>query len=323
MSHRNMNQASIAGAFIKTRVNLNQGLKQIDSKIKWSRFKEILDKIYSNKQGRPSYPPLIMFKCLLVQNWYNLSDYSLEEALDDRLSFRSFVGLELDEYPPDHSTISRFRDQLIRHDLERRLFSELDRQMEGLGLLVKLGTLIDATIVSASVSRPLKKKDGTAGVSKIDPEAEWTCKGKRRDYYGYKGHISVDEKSGLIRRGKLTKAKVDDGHMLEEMVIGDEKWVFADKAYGTYKNQKILKDKGIKNGLMRKGCYRRKLTEQEKLKNRLISKRRAAVERVFGTFKRSYAYTKVRYIGLIKNALQFNLLCFAFNLKKINQLCSA
>lgn len=183
MSHRNMNQASIAGAFIKTKVNLNYSLKQIDSKIKWSRFKEILDKIYSNKQGRPSYPPLIMFKCLLVQNWYNLSDYGLEEALDDRLSFRSFIGLELDEYPPEHSTISRFLDQLIRHDLERRLFSELDRQMQGLGLLVKLGTLIDATIVSASVSRPLKKKDGTAGVSKIDPEAEWTCKGKRRDYY--------------------------------------------------------------------------------------------------------------------------------------------
>jgi IS5 family transposase len=100
-----------------------------------------------------------------------LSDYGLEEALDDRLSFRQFIGLGTDEYAPENSAISRFRGQLI--------FYELDKQMEELGLLIKKGTLIDAIIVSASVSKPPKDKDGNQGVSEVDPEAEWTCKGNR------------------------------------------------------------------------------------------------------------------------------------------------
>ena len=312
MSHKNIDQMSFGETFIKRKANVNKTLLEIDKKINFDQIGKVLNKIYDNKQGRPSYPPLMLLKCLLLHIIGfgaiapMLSDYGLEEALDDRLSFRQFIGLGIDEYAPDHSTICRFRGQLITYKLEEKLFAELDKQMEELGLLIKKGTLIDATIVSASVSRPPKDKDGKAGTSEVDPEAEWTCKGNRRDYYGYKAHISVDSKSGIIRRARLTKAKVDDGHMLEEMVIGDEEWAFADKAYGTRSNSEVLKDKGIKNGLMKKGCYRRKLTAQERLKNQLISKRRSAVERVFGTLKRSYAYTKVRYIGLIKNSLHHN-----------------
>ncbi|MBF0465702.1 MAG: IS5 family transposase [Nitrospirae bacterium] len=323
MSHKALNQLSFAGALIKTKAGLNQTLDEIDKKIDWKGFEKILKKLHSSNRGRPSYPPLMMLKCMLLQNWYNLSDYGLEESLYDRLSFRRFLGLELDEYAPDHSTISRFRDELVKDNLKEAMFLELERQLESLGLLLKKGTLIDASIISASVSKPRKNVDGTAAESPVDPDAQWTCKGKRRDYYGYKAHVSVDQDSGLIRKGILTKAKVDDGHMLKDMVMGDEKRVFGDKAYGSKSNKEFLSEQGIKDGLMTKGCYRRKLTEREKSRNKHLSRYRSAVERVFGTLKRSYGYTRVRYIGLLKNALHFSLLCLAFNLKKMNQLTMA
>jgi len=149
MAHRKLGQFSLAEALVRQRPGVNAQLDRIGGVVKWHRFERLLSRVYASPDGRPSYPPLVMLKCLLLQQWYGLSDLELEEALADRLSFRRFVGLALDEHVPDHTTICRFRQQLVGHGLTAKLFEELHRQLEARGLIVKKGTLIDATLVEA------------------------------------------------------------------------------------------------------------------------------------------------------------------------------
>lgn len=221
----------------------------------------------------------------MLQTWYNLSDYELEESLDDRLSFRRFVGLGLNDSTPDHSTFSVFRRELEKHSLLEKVFTEINGQLEKKGRIVKKGTIVDATLIEAAVKKPDQNDDGTAGQSKQDPEAEWVCKGKKR-YFGYKVHVAVDANSGIIRNALLTKAKKHEGHVLGDILPKEQEWVFADKAYESRENTKMLKERNFKNGLMNKASRRVKLEKVHHLRNRLISKTRKKIEKTFGIFKR-------------------------------------
>ena len=158
----------------------------------WERLGGLVGDIYAAGEGRPSYPPLMMVKVMLLQQWYGASDPQIEEALRDRLSFRWFVGLGLHEESPDHSTISRFRGMLTERGVVEGMMEELNRQMEEKGLMVKAGTLMDATLVESQGRRVSKKEEAT------DKDAAWARKGGR-NYYGYKVHVGVDEGSGLGR----------------------------------------------------------------------------------------------------------------------------
>jgi IS5 family transposase len=120
-------QLSLADGLVRGR-GQNRSLDRLTEAVDWSRFEHLLSRVYASVRGRPSYPPLVLFKCLLLQQWYRLSDPGLEEALGDRLSFRRFVGLALDEAVPDHSTLSRFRARLRQDNLAERLFNELNRR---------------------------------------------------------------------------------------------------------------------------------------------------------------------------------------------------
>ena len=300
---------------------LNQRLDKIDRLVDWNAFEKKLSRVYSSPHGRPSHPLLLLFKCLLLQSWYTLSDYALEEALDDRLSFRRFVNLSLSEKAPDHSTFSRFREELVRHGLEKTLFEELNCQLESRGLIIKKGTLVDATVIEAAPKKPHQNEDGTAGKSETDPEADWTKKGGKY-LFGYKAHLGVDQSSELIRRIAMTPAHVHDGEMLRQAISGDEGWAFADKAYDSAKNHKILEEKGIRNGILMKGTVKRKLVVVEKMCNRILSTLRCPIERVFGTMKRSYRYCRARYIGLRKNSLHLTLVSMAYNLRRMEKLCA-
>src|SRR3990167_10693341 len=140
MVHRTSGQLDFADSFLGNNQKLNQRLDRVNRLVDWEPFEERLNRIFSSPSGRPSYPVLLLFKCLLLQAWYNLSDYALEEILDDRLSFRRFVGLSVSEKAPNHSVFSRFRDQLVQHAIHGRLFNELDRQMENRGLILKKST---------------------------------------------------------------------------------------------------------------------------------------------------------------------------------------
>ena len=321
MSQRVSGQYDLADSLLGNNRNLNRRLDKVGSLVDWSAFEKVLNGIYSSSNGRPSHPLLLLFKCLLLQTWHALSDYDLEEMLDDRISFRRFVNLSLSEKAPDHSTFSRFRDQLIRHGVKDQLFEELDRQLQKIGLIVKKGTLVDATVIEAAVRKPNQNSDGTAGKSTVDPEANWTKKGGRY-LFGYKAHIGVDQESELIKKIAMTPASTHDGEMLGNAITGEEEWVFADKAYDSEKNANIIEKKGIKNGILFKGTCKQKLGDNEKRCNRILSKLRVPVERVFGTFKRSYLYARARYIGLRRNILQLVLVSMAYNLNRMAKLCA-
>ena len=321
MAHKSSGQIDFADSFVGNNQKLNQRLDKVNQLVDWRPFELKLTRIYSSSIGRPSYPLLLLFKSILLQAWYSLSDYELESVLDDRFSFRRFVNLSVSERAPDHSTFSRFREQLIVHGVHDQLFKELDRQLEKRGLMLKKGTLVDATVIEAAPKKPNQNEDGTAGKSIVDPEADWTKKGGRY-LFGYKAHMGIDQGSELIRKIEMTPAHVHDGEMLGQVVSGDEDWVFADKAYDSKKNHKILEGKNIQNGILIKATRKRKLTKIEKMCNKILSKLRCPVERIFGTLKRSYRYSRARYLGLRKNSLQITLMSMAYNLRRMEKLCS-
>jgi IS5 family transposase len=312
MAQSKPSNVSFATYLIRTKEELHSVLDSVQTRVNWTPFKTLLSPIHDKTCGRKSYPALSMFKCLLLQNWYNLSDYELERSVDDRLSFRRFVGLEYTDSVPDHSSFSRFRDELVKHNLESRLFDELSKQIEEMGLVIKKGTLVDASIVQADV-KPPKPSEGKAGRSDHDRDASWTKK-NGKSYFGYKMHVGIDQGSGLIRKKTFTPANVHDTKRFNDLVSGDEKMVYADKGYVSSKNDAYLKARGITNGILFKNENRHPLYREC---NRCLSRVRSGVETLFGILKRSYGYRRVRYRNLAKNALQFTLLCMCYNLKKV------
>ena len=170
--HREMGHQGLAESLLPEELGQNRRLERISEIVEWERFEGLVSGVYSAREGRPSYPPLTMVKVLLLEQWYNLSDPQMEEALGDRISFRRFVGLGLQDDTPDHSTISRFRTALEELGLSEKLFEELGAQLERLGLVLKQGTLMDATLVEAQVKKP-PMSAGSGAKSPNDPDADW------------------------------------------------------------------------------------------------------------------------------------------------------
>jgi IS5 family transposase len=248
----------------------------------------------------------------LLQQWYRLSDPGLEEALSDRLSFRRFVGLALADPVPDHSTLSRFRAELSKRGLAEPLLAELNRQLDARGLMVKRGTLIDASLVEADCRRPRKHEPLEA---RSDRDASWTAM-KDAPLFGYKAHVAVDQSSGLVRRAVLTPANVSDKTPFLALVQGDERAVYADKGYDGWWYRAELARRGIADGIMRSAARRVRLGAADHARNRAIGQIRAPVERAFAVLKRWYGYRRVRYRSLLRNTLQLQLLACALNLRR-------
>ena len=317
--HRAQGQGGFSDAFMPSGLGRNERLDRIDAALDWAAVGRLVAVLHSAPEGRKSYAPLVMVKALLLEQWYGLSDVRLEEALSDSLSFRRFVGLGLDDGTPDHSTVSRFRTALREQGLDAAVFDEIVRQLAARGLVLKQGTLLDATLVAAQAKKPpLKAGAGAKGAS--DPDADWTCKGGRA-HYGYKAHIAVDQGSGLIRRVDLTPAKTAESSVAEALICGDEGAVYADRAYENKHRRRRLKAAGIKDRIMhRSHKNQHRLPHWQARRNALIAPVRAAVERVFGTFKRCYGYTHVRYFNLAANLTQLRLLAIAYNLRRLATL---
>lgn len=278
-------------------------LTDVDARVDWHLVECELSGIYSSRTGRPSYPLLVLFKALLLQQWYSLSDPGLEEALCDRISFRRFVGLSLSDEIPDHSTLSRFRSQL--GDRYERLLSSLNDQFESRGLLVKEGTMLDASFVHSST----KKK-------RVDPEAGTYGLRKDDNVCGYKMHAAVDRKTNIVRRVIVTPANVNDTTPADALVMGDEQALYADKAYDKRSRREDLEARGIFVGIMHRPNPGRPLSRQQIAFNKRMSKLRAPVEHVFGILKLHYRMRKTRYIGLTRTAVQITLAAMAMNLKR-------
>jgi transposase, IS5 family len=292
----------------------NERLERIAELIDWRALERELAAVYATGEGRPAYRPLVMFKAPLLAQWYQLSDPGLEEALYDRLSFRRFVGLlgrggagPLDAQPGADATGGARSGE--------RLFAALNRQLEERGLVLKRGTLLDATVVAAAVKPPAGPKGSVApgqGAPQ-DPDAEWSTHkdGVKRDYhFGTKRTLGVDLGSGLVRKAVLTGAKTNESRVADQLIGGDEACVYADKAYHSAARRQLLARLAIADGIMRRAWWgtARQPDPQLVARNRALAGVRFAVERSFATMKRWYGYRRVRYRGLVRNALQLYLL---------------
>jgi IS5 family transposase len=233
-------------------------------------------------------------------------------VLLDRLSFRRFVGLGLEEDTPDHSTICRFRNRLVEAGLLEKLFAELERQLDKAGLILRRGTMLDATVIETAAASPPK------GDKLVDPDAGFAKRtGKPGSTYGYKAHLGVDDGFGIIRRAATTAGNVNDTTPADQLICGDEAAVLADAAYHTHARERALKAQGIKSRLMRRpNKHHPELPPRLKRYNRLIARRRAAVETTFATWKRRMGFDAIRYIGLAKAHGQVLLRAMAFNLRR-------
>jgi IS5 family transposase len=239
-----------------------------------------------------------------------LSDPGLEEAICDRLSFQRFMGLSLTDPVPDETRICRFRNMLAQAKLGERLFTLLEEQLDAKGMIVRRGSLIDATLIKAQPRPPRR------GETSLDPEADWVKKGKD-GHFGYKVHLSVDQGSGLLRRLALTAANVSETHLFDKMVIGDEAAVFADGAYAKDARKAALRGRGVFCGIINRPWRYRPISAQQKKRNKFLSRVRQAVERVIGTLKCRYGLERCRYLGLVRNYNHFWLKGMCYNLKKM------
>jgi len=300
-------QLSLADGLVK---GANNFLSEADALVDWSQIQEQLEGIYIASTGRPSYPLLTLFKAMLLQQWYGLSDPRTEEAISDSISFRRFVGLSLSDTVPDHSTLSRFRAQLGSRYAE--LQEAFNGQLDQRGLIIRKGTMIDASFVqSSSRQRRVDPEAGRYGMQSQDS----TC--------GYKMHTAVDQFSGLVRKVIVTSANINDTTPADELILGDEAAVFADRAYDKHERRQSLEQRGVVAGLMHRGNKYHPLSASQKAFNRKMSRLRAPVERTFAILKVHYRLRRTRYIGLIRTAVQINLAIIAMNIKRALVLESA
>jgi IS5 family transposase len=197
--------------------------------------------------------------------------------------------------------------------LTEELFEEINRQFEKKGLVIKTGTLIDASFYQASTRPPTKGKDAK------DPDASWGAKGKGKNKKyccGYKLHVGVDQDSGIIRQAEITEARINDHEVFDELISRDEQAVYADKAYYDKERAEDLKAKGIKNGLLKKAARGKPLSEADKVRNKKLSKIRAQVERPFGIIKSKWGHNRARYLGLFRNKVHLLLIFIAYNMRR-------
>jgi IS5 family transposase len=316
-----MTGKTFADAFADPRLGSNEVLERIDALVDWSGLAGLASEVRPGETGRPPYAPLGMLKALYLQAMYDLSDPGLEAALLDRVSFRRFCGWGLSDRTPDETTICRFRQEAAEREVLTRAFAAVNQQLELKNLILKRGTLMDASLIAARHSPPKKTAPGE-GVTR-EPEANWTRKGGK-SYFGYKLHVGMDQGSGLVRRAVMTPAKTSDIEMAEALICGDEKAVYADKGYC----KRALSDALRANKTKPRIAYRRHKTEpvlkpwQKKL-NDLIARRRAPVEGVFSQAKRFYGLARARCNTLARNQGRALAVLTMFDLKRATRLVQA
>ena len=308
-------QLSLAETLMNPRLGSNVRLEAIARSIDWAPLERLAEQVHAGTVGRRPYRAGPMIRALYLQMLYGLSDPGLEEALIDRLSFRRFCGLELDEPTPDETTICRFRGAAARKGVMQACFEEVNRQLDAKGLIVRKGTLMDATILAAASRKPDLKKGKGAKVEG-EPGASWTRKGGR-SYFGYRLHVGTDQANNLIRKVALTPAHIADSLVAEALISGDEKAVYADKGYENKHRRARLKARGVKDRI----CHRANKNQPElphwkSQRNKLIAKRRARVEQVFGTAKRVFGYARARSRSFVINLADAFRLATVFNLRR-------
>lgn len=305
MAHRRIGQE---GFRFDTQAKRQSGLDDLGAVIDWSLADQVLARLYPGPKGEKAWPPLAMFKALLLATWYDLSDVRLAEALNDRASFRRFCGFAREEDTPERTAFVRFRRALIAHGLDRRLFEAIGRELEAKGAIIRKGTIIDATIIGSA--------------TKGDEEAAWAKHKSRAPAHGYKAHIAADKDTGIIHEVETTPANEADVNIGPSIIPDAPGEVYADKAYDALSVEKAIEAKGGTSKLMRKG-HRWLRAEKLEAHNRPLRPIRSRIEKIFGTWKRSYHFRSMRWIGLAKAKCQVHLAVIAYNCKRIWRMQAA
>jgi IS5 family transposase len=263
--------------------------------------------------GRPFWPAVVMLKCVMLQKWYGLSDPQLEEQLRDRLSFRRFVGLGLEDATPDETTLVNFRERLRSAGCASTLFDAALASLREKGLVLREGTIVDATIVDAPQGRKVKEADGTERHTR-DGCATYT-KNHGTLRHGYKAHLATDTR-GVITDWVFDTAGPHDSNHVDPLTRDEGAAVYADSAYSSRERRERLKGRGVLDRIVHKRVRGQKeLTPQQKAHNTACSVVRAFVEHPRAWMVKM-GYTAARYRGLVRNALDFALAAVAYNFKR-------
>ena len=318
---------------------LGDPLEKLNQNVDFEVFRNILeDKLTKNakgKGGRPPYDYLMMFKILILQRYYNLSDFQIEYQINDRMSFMRFLNLTISDDIPDSKTVWNFREQIIDLQIVDLLFDLFVKELEKLGLIVNEGKIIDASFVEVPRQRNSKEeneeiKNGETPKSfdenlneksQKDVDARWTQKNKV-NFFGYKNHIKADSESKIITKYGVTSANVHDSQMLDNLIDDKDKDenLYADSAYTGQEQERIIQAKEMKNKVSEKGYKNKPLTEEQKANNKEKSKTRARVEHIFGFMEMSMNSMELNYIGLKRTSAAIGLTNLVYNMFRKIQL---
>jgi IS5 family transposase len=280
-------------------------LDELTKLIGWMPIDRSLEVISCAAKGEPAWPPLSLFKAMLLSIWYDLSDVKLAEALDDRASFRRFCGFSMSEPTPERTAFVRFRKALVAHGLDKILFDTITGQLKAKAIRVKTGTLVDATII--------------ASASEDDGEGHWVKHKGKPAVHGFKAHIGADADTALVEQIAVTPANINDGRAGPDALPDNCGEVFADSAYQGNHFGDAVRAKGGTPRIVATAMWGRDEAETlAKLEawNQPIHRIRGRIEKIFGTWKRSYGLRRMRWRGLAKAAVQIRLTAIAYNMKR-------
>ena len=317
----------------------NDPLLKLDKFIDWDFFRSILEislKVQpKNKGGRKPYDYILLFKMLILQRYYNLSDDQIEFQVLDRLTFMRFLGISLADDVPDSKTVWNFRESLTEHHLTEQLFRVFTQKLDEQGLIANEGRIIDASFVEAPRQRNTKDENAQIKEGNVpqewqkepnkhrqkDVDARWT---KKNDisYYGYKDHVKCDSKSKLITKYLVTDASVHDSQAIEELIDKSDKGqpLWADSAYSGKPIAKLLNRNRIKNRIHVKATSKKPLTKRQINANKVKSKVRVRVEHIFGFIENSMNGSYIRNIGIKRAKTVIGLINLTYNLCRFTQI---
>jgi IS5 family transposase len=321
---------------------LGDPLHKLNEFIDWAIFEKPLCKAFSDegkdfsKGGRPVFNKIVMFKALIIQSLYNLSDDQLEYQIIDRTSFKRFLGLKKSDKVPDSKTFWAFREQLIEKEVIESLFETFNTTLDSMGVFAHEGKMIDASFVEAPRQRNTReenkhiKETGTAPqewkekphkLSRKDIDARWTKKNEVC-FYGYKNHVKADTKTKLIETYKVTDASVHDSQPVESLLTEKDQGqdLYIDSAYTGEKQEEVYKQKQVNPQIIEKGYRNKPLTEGQMVSNKEKSKVRVRVEHIFGFVENSMYGSFIRTIGITRAKAKIGMMNLTYNICRCTQL---
>jgi IS5 family transposase len=283
-------------------------LEEMEQVVPWRELCALIEPHYPQPgNGRPPVGVERMLRIYFLQQWFNLSDPGVEEALYDSAVMRQFVGIDLGHEPvPDETTVCKFRHLLEQHQLGEKIMGTINLHLQARGVRITTGTIVDATILHAPTSTKNRQQQR-------DPEMHQTKKGNQW-YFGMKAHVGVDSKTKIIHTAVATAANVADPRVLPDLLHGEETRVWGDQAYRG--QTEVIKQCAplAQDHTHRRYRYKNGIDEEERAKNRTKSSVRSKVEHVFQVMKLKFGFVKLRYRGLKKNAHQLFVVCGLVNL---------